>query len=805
MKPSDLSIAAFFERYTPVILALAVVLTAVCAYASTRLTLDSELERLLPDSAPSVRGLRRLEDAYGQQIGRLAIVVQGPERADNRAAVDALRAMLADHDLVTDVEARRPVDFFRKRRLLYMDVDDARQVAERVHKRVKWEKARANPMFVSLGDDDPPEVDLSDIEDKYRPRTNMRRYFSDADGRHFVVYVDPSFPNTDFDKTARLIDDIRTFFDGEVAAAHPHVDVAFSGRYAKFYQTQEAIRADLTLGTSIALVGIIIFLLIYFRTWVYPLLITVPLVASTVWTFGFAEWIFGSLNILTGFLGAVLMGLGIDYGIHIASTYQEARADDSPRAAVGHALRMAGRPSLYAGLTTLVALGSLTYSSFQAFFEFGVLAMGGLTLILASYALILPCLLLLVAGSAVEPTAPSADAPRQPVTEGRLRRVKRVALAALAALALLATWGLPNVRFEFDFRKLMPEDLPAFAVEDTVDEVVDMAQPPAVVLVDDKDQATRVRDELKRRMREAPRADILEDVFTLYDLVPDHQAEKLSVWRKLYKELGDLPESRRRKNDKLAAFYDELKALLDTGRIGADDLPEPVQRRFRRTDDPSKTVVLILPSRYVSDATDALRYVSLTADLPGPTADTTVDPISQEALLAEILGHIKADTVWLVLIALVGLIAVAWMAFHSVRRVLFAMATVAAGVYIGTGLIGLLRIPFNFMNMVIWPIWLGLGVDAVFHLSNRVIATPSDWSGYRHTAGAVFAAFFTTMIGFGSLMVSGHRGLASLGQVAVVGLGSILLVSLAVHLFLLEADHGADGTLDSSTDWPVDS
>ncbi|MGM0558498.1 MAG: hypothetical protein ACQEVA_19085, partial [Myxococcota bacterium] len=155
------------------------------------------------------------------------------------------------------------------------------------------------------------------------------------------------------------------------------------------------------------------------------------------------------------------------------------------------------------------------------------------------------------------------------------------------------------------------------------------------------------------------------------------------------------------------------------------------------------------------------------------------------------------DTVWLVGIAIFGLLIVAFLAFRDVRRVLFAVATVSVGVFVGTGLIGLIGIEFNFMNMVIWPIWLGLGVDAVFHLSSRVFNHPTDWSSFRHTSGAVFAAFFTSMIGFGALMISGHRGLASLGQVAVVGLASILIVSLAVHVYFLKP---ADDLLADKTD-----
>lgn len=799
--------AKFYERGTPIILLIAVCLTVGAAFFAKDLTLDSELERLLPESAESVQGLQRLEESYGRQIGRLAIVVSGPKPEQNIAVVDALRTKLKDDELVSDVEAVRPVDFFDKRKLLYLELDDAKEVAKRIEKRIKWEKKQANPMFVSLGDDDPPEVDVSDIEEKYDGKFNADRYLSNEDRTSFVVYVDPAFPNTQFKKTETLLDRIDEVFKERVADSDEEISIAFTGRYMKFYEQQGAIKKDLTRGTTIALVGILIFLMIYFRSIVYPVVIAVPLVASTVWSFAWAEMVFGSLNILTGFLGAVLMGLGIDYGIHIVSSFQESRSGHTPQEALIKALETAGKPSLYAGLTTLVALGSLAYSSFQAFFEFGILSMGGLTLILLSYALVMPCLLLLVADTKLEPDPrmPSEDQHLQ-VTADRKANWLRIGTGALAVVSLLAMVGIPSVSFEFDFRKLMPEELPAFQIEDEVDKIVDIAQPPAVVLVENKIHAKTVEQELRSRMENDPRADIIKEIFTIYDFVPEDQEEKLELWEEIFEDFKKVPSKRRKENEQLQDFYEQLDTIVTSGPIEVDDLPDSVKQRFQRSDDPSKSVVLILPAHYIHDAKDALQYVSVTDELPGHNGQGTVSPISQEALLADILEHVRSDTVGLVLIAILGLLVVAWIAFRDVRRLLFAVATVSVGVFVGTGLIGLLGIEFNFMNMVIWPIWLGLGVDAVFHLSSRVIAAPTDWSSFRHTAGAVFAAFFTTMIGFGSLMISGHRGLASLGKVAVVGLAAILLVSLAVHLYFLkpaddllaEADAPEDDTAEAT-------
>lgn len=792
MTNREKAVARFYEKGTPYILAVTLLLTAIGLYFAGGLKLDSELQRLLPGSAKSVQGLERLEEAYGREIGRIAIVVQGPNPQANVAAVDTLTAKLRTLETAKVVEARRPVEFFKQRRLMYLELEDARTVSDKIEERIKWEKSRANPLFVGLDSDEPPEVDLEEIEEKYKSRFDNETYLTDQKRRHFAIFVEPTFPSTDFKGTGGFIDAVNAHFEREIAPTYRQVELTYTGRYVKFFEQQKAVQTDLTRGTAIALVGILLFLLVYFQSWLYPLIIATPLIASTIWSFGWAQIVFGSLNILTGFVGAVLMGLGIDYGIHIVSSFQESRRGHTPKEALITALETAGRPSLYAGLTTLAGLGSLAYSSFRAFFEFGILALGGLTLILLSYAFVLPCLLLLVADTSIEPDPRMPrDTDHKPVTPEQRRWWSRFAKIALTGLGVLAIVGMPGVSFQSDFRELMPEDLPAFQVEDTVEEIAEMARPPAVVLVEDKAHALKVQRELQRRMDEHPDGDILKRIVSIYDFVPDEQEEKLAIWKGVLEGFEDVPNSRLKKNERLGDFHDELKTVVEGGTIAAEDLPASIRRRFARADAPQKSVVLIQPAHYIHDAVDALTYVDVTDELPGPTPDApTVTPISQEALLADILAHVQEDTVYLLLIAIGGLLLIAWLAFGDLRHMVLAIGTVSAGVTVGTGVLGLLGVPFNFMNMIIWPIWFGLGVDAVFHLSNRVDKTPWDWDGFRHTAGAVFAAFFTTMIGFSGLMISRHRGLESLGQVAVVGLASILAVALAVYVFFLQSASG---------------
>jgi predicted RND superfamily exporter protein len=106
----------------------------------------------------------------------------------------------------------------------------------------------------------------------------------------------------------------------------------------------------------------------------------------------------------------------------------------------------------------------------------------------------------------------------------------------------------------------------------------------------------------------------------------------------------------------------------------------------------------------------------------------------------------------------------------------------------------LLDLPFNQANVLFLPLILGEGIEFGIIIlvrwrmeeSARAITLPAS------TAKGVALAALTTTLGFGSLMISGHRGVFSLGLLATVGSLSVLLASLSVlpaFLRLLEKSY----------------
>ncbi len=797
------SVMRLYQRGLWVVLAVLIVVTGVAVMLARTLTLDADLSQLLPESASSVRGLNQLEKEYGGNIGRLTVVLQSPDRELNRRAAWRLTTFLEQLDDVQRVEVMRPSEYFLKNRLLYVDLADLEEISRRIRARLDGELGRANPLFAQLGTKSGAEVDLSDIEERYST-LNTSRYYETANGNRLVFFVYPDFSAADLGKSTALIEQVRRVSEETLVGPFSGVKVELTGRYMKRVEQEEIMSRDLRTATSVAVFLLLAFLGLYLRSVRATILVLVPLIIGTLWGFAWAAVMFGSLNILTTFLGAILLGLGVDYGIHLVSRYYEARSEsESVADALMTAMQTSGRASLYAGLTTMAALGSLALSSFRAFYEFGVIALGAMLLILLAYATVLPIMVL--AYARLFPTSDSVPLGRVPLSVvladklapklelgahpsgrrvSRMRKIFAITLVSLGAIVLLSAAGWSRVELENDFRAVQMTDTPTWRLDEFVNDIIGQSQTPAVVMVDSAAHAKAVVTELRDRKENWPEGYVIQQVLSIDEILPQDQTDKMAVLRELRDELMVVPVAERTKQ--LSEFLLEVRGVLVNGPITTAMLPESLRIPFSRRDDPSHAIVLVFAAQPAEKAKIIQDFAAVMRNLPGADASQPlIDGVSEALLLADILVYVEHDMVWMVSVALLGVVVVGVIAFGFRRRLLELLGILALSIFCAIGISGLLGLSFTFLNLIIVPVWLGLAVDVSFYMLMRKDESGNEVRPLLGVAGSVAAGFLTSMIGFSALLFAHHQGLFGLGLIAVVGLGTILLLNLLIHLLLL--------------------
>jgi len=218
------------------------------------------------------------------------------------------------------------------------------------------------------------------------------------------------------------------------------VAIGHTGGYAIAESENRLLRGDLLLCFATSLVFVLAIFALGFRRLGALFYIGLPLVASITWTLAAAFMVFGHISMMSGGFAAILVGLSVDFAIHIYNTYvcERARGTDV-RAAIEGALTGAGSGIFFGALTSAVAFFGVMLTRFVGLKEFGFLAGIGVLLGMTAMFFVLPALLYLRSRVAEESRkATQIHGFGLGVVAGAVERKPGVVFGVAGALALAA-------------------------------------------------------------------------------------------------------------------------------------------------------------------------------------------------------------------------------------------------------------------------------------------------------------------------------------------------------------------------------
>jgi len=174
------------------------------------------------------------------------------------------------------------------------------------------------------------------------------------------------------------------------------VSVRMTGTYPFNSSTNAVINSDMLRTTIVSSIGVFVIFLVAFGSIFYSIIAVVPLLISVVLTMCWAKFAVGGLNLVTTFLPALVLGLGIDYAIHIISRYAEERAKGSSlNRSLYQSILHKGEASFYAAATTALVFVGLLLAKSRALFEMGVISSVGVLIAFFVTLFLLPAMITL--------------------------------------------------------------------------------------------------------------------------------------------------------------------------------------------------------------------------------------------------------------------------------------------------------------------------------------------------------------------------------------------------------------------------
>ena len=795
------------------VLLVATVLAVLGGYRTVRTyaALRSDLEELLPVSAPSVAALNA---ARGRLPGlrHLGVVLDtgGPKNVEaaNRF-LDALAERVGKYppDMVSAVR----VDIKAERRfaetyvLQLMDPTDVVELREAVERRRDWQVTRA--MGMELDDDEPaPEIPAQKLRDKYEQRHGKPHAFPDDrfvsdDGQTAVMVIQASSQATSFEADDALLSWVKRDVESlRMSKTYPaELRVGYAGDVATRVEEMEGLFTDLSLSGLLVAALVILSIVWFFRTWRALPILGIPLMYGTVMTFGIAglpPFSIQHLNSNTAFLGSIVVGNGINTGIILLARFREERwaGLDLPTAVI-RAVRGTWRATLAASLAASMAYGSLVVTDFRGFNQFGWIGGIGMITCWAATLLLAPPLVSLL-----------GEGFTSPVRGGKAGSISRwmaslvlpkwrwvLAITAIAILAAgLGLWRRQSDWLETDFSKLRRRDSWETGERywgKRMDTTLHRYLTPTVVMADTPEHARIVDERLRALQKEGEAGDLIASVRGIDQLLPPRRGESVAEARKLREVLT--PKLKADLKPKDRALVERALSDASLVPLEAKDLPDVLAAGLRENDGRIDRNVLVFP-RLTEGTWNADRMAAFTNDLrAAATVDGVASPVAGSLLLSsDIVTAMKADGPRATAVALAMVLLIAMVAFRSIRLSLGAVASLLAGVALMLGAMAWTGQRLNFSNFVALPITFGIGADYSINMLKRYQADGKLdlMSAVANTGGAVAMCSATTIIGFGSLLVAQNQALFSFGVFATAGeltcLGTAILALPAAILLL---------------------
>jgi uncharacterized protein len=824
---------AFLSRNSIVIVLGALVLFVLSIVAAHRLQLRSDFTELLPQDDPEIKEIKQLAERIGGS-SNLIVGVEGPDPAANERFAEALvvrlRGLVGKELRAIDYRADVGKPFFEHNKALYADLRDLQRADDDLKKLLVSKK---NPAFIPFADDglgetrDDPQRDLKALKTDLERRRGGGRFpygfYESADRGLLAIVTWTNSSGTGDFSGFKIRDDVNRLITETNPSSFGRVTARVTGDVASAIEEHDALKADIEWVSAVCTILVIAVIVLYYRSAFSLLYLFFPTLLGVAMAFGLTGLTIGYLNTNTAFLGSIILGNGINFGIIMLARFREERtlvSGVSAEQALTVAIARTARPTLAAALCAGIAYGSLALTRFRGFRQFGEI--GGIGMALCwlttySYAPALICFVERILGRpTLAKTLPVASISR--LAEWMLARRKQLlaVVAALTAISLAALAPIVRNPFEYDFSKLrnqhsrqhgvgdlyvrvgaiFPQDLApvGIALMPSADDAVDYRN--TLLAKDCADGMMRAHDprdpkalatECTRRVAAGePTGGLLMSVATARDLLPKDQDAKLALLGQIRARLHDpsmdlLTVDERRELDAWAPPDDLRKLTLA-------DLPAPVVRRFEEVDGTVGRVAMIYPVRVWAnwDGHNLIRLSDVIKNvrLPG---GSVVSAAGHSSLFAAMLRSIAADGPTATEAACLGVVIMVTLLFRSARNIGLVLASLIVGVIWMGGAGAALGIKLNFLNFVALPVTLGIGVDYAVNLFARLDReSPARYAhALAETGSAVALCSSTTIIGYSSLLIASNGALRSFGKLADLGeigclLSALLLVPVLV-------------------------
>jgi uncharacterized protein len=802
-------------RHSRRILVVAFLIGLASLGAASKLRFDPDILNLVPQHNKEINDFRRVLAEMGTIDHHIAVITipEGQDVAEYETLIEEIGEGYGTIPLLESVEYRLPdpadlIDTILPRSMLFLTPAELDLVAARLSDAGIREAVQRNKALLQT----PQATAMKDVI-QYDPFNllpiyleKIKRasggisidassgYYLSDDHSMLLIITKPKQPAQDIPFGQELLEraeEIERIALARFASENPAIPlptVAHAGGYAIAQGDTQLIRKDVISNVLFSVCGVLLVFFWGFRRIAAIGYAGLPLVLGLAMTFGLAGLTFGELSSASAGFAALLAGLGVDFIMVLYGRYVDERNRGSEMPEALRAMIHSTLPGVFIAATTTAAtfFGFLA-TDFRGMSQLGFLTGIGILLFFLSVIFVLPALL-------VEGEKKGRKQPRlYHHSFGTTRlidfSVRRPKTTIAAWMILLAVTGVMATQLEFsdNLQDLRSKDNTAVILQEQLTEKFGQAFDFMMYVV----EGSGIDETVERTVATLPSLDRLVSEGTLASyqsvatFVPPQQQQREiiealaagsddrfnvarieSTFRSELQREGFRPDAW----DGYLELFGQALTVREPISLAAAD-SEAIERltgRFLHTSDDGTTmsVVYLYPAngRWPRVVPPSLR--ALETEHPGTTL-TGVNLVSEVMRVIVRADAIRATSLSLFLVFVLLLIG-----FRSLWMALLVFVPFVAGAVAMLGFMAAFGLPFNFMNIFVGLMIIGVATDYSIYMLKRYLEGPSWFAdNARETGKAVSMAAVTSIVGYGSFAISSYPGLRSIGYASTLGIG----------------------------------
>ncbi|MEJ7587120.1 MAG: 1-acyl-sn-glycerol-3-phosphate acyltransferase [Ferruginibacter sp.] len=604
-------------------------------------------------------------------------------------------------------------------------------------------------------------------------------YIITRDLRYLLLFIQPAYPPNNTGKNAHLLKGLDNIIDSIRVKGNKMVKASYFGATAVSVGNALQLRKDTLLTQGITVAFIIVFLGVYFRKKRAPFIILIPVAFGALFSLAAIYFIKGSISVIALGTGSVILGIAVNYSLHFFNHYRHTKS-------IGEVISDLAFPLTIGSLTTIGGFLCLEFVESEMLKDLGLFAAFSLVGASLCSLIFLPHF---IASAKEQRTHVATEFSWIDKIASYHPEYNKYIILVIIGLTVLFAWFAPRVSFESDLDKMNFMSGKLKTAESELQKINEYALKSVYLVTEGKtlDEALLNNEKIVSKIEILRQKDIVKKYSGVASLIISDslQTERIARWNRYWSvEKKQALFNTLQKEGKPLGFketaFDNFKGFLDKTfqPVDAGEMTA-VRKNFLDdyiTEKPGKTTIVTL----VKCIADSKRLVYRAFE-----DEPTVTVVNKQYLTTKLVAIINADFTSIALMSSTLVFLVLLITYGRIELTLVSFIPMLISWIWILGIMGLLGIHFNIINIIVSALVFGLGDDySLFIMDGLLREYKTGRKNLSSYKSSIFLSAITTIAGLGVLIFAQHPALRSIALISIIGIVSVVLMSQVLIPFL---------------------